>query len=229
MDQKERPGVSKELRIGTWNALTLYKGGALRNLDKVLQEYKVDITALQEIRWIVQGIVERRDSNIYYSCHKSKHEFGYGFIVSKKVKHLVIDFIPIDHRICTLIVKGRFNNLSLICAHAPTEEKKEDIKILLGDFNAKVGSEDPESAVVGKYGLHKESNDNGLRLTGLANALNMVIGSITFSHKNIHLSTWRSPDGKTTNQIDHILLDARGNKYRYRPLFSDNQNKNKNK
>jgi exonuclease III len=106
----------------------LYKGGALRNLDKVLQEYKVDITALKEIRCIGQGIVERRDSNISYSCHKSKHEFGCEFIVSKKVKHLVIDFIPTDHRICTLRVKGRFNNLSLICARAPTEEKNEDIK-----------------------------------------------------------------------------------------------------
>jgi len=74
----------------------------MRNLDKVLQEYKVDITALQEIRWIGQGIVERRDSNIYCSCQKYKHEFGCVFMVSKKVKHLVTDFIPIDHRICTL-------------------------------------------------------------------------------------------------------------------------------
>jgi hypothetical protein len=65
----KRPGLSKELRIGTWNALTLYKGGALRNLDKVLQEYKIYITALQEIRWTGQGIVERRDNNIYCSCH----------------------------------------------------------------------------------------------------------------------------------------------------------------
>jgi hypothetical protein len=101
----KRRGVSKELRTGTWNVLILYKGGALRDLDKVLQEYKVDITALQEIRWIGQGIVERMDSIIYCSCHKSKHEFGCGFIVSKRVKRLVIDFIPIDHRICTLRVK----------------------------------------------------------------------------------------------------------------------------
>jgi hypothetical protein len=79
---------------------------------------------------------------------------------------------------------------------------------LLGDFNAKVGFEDEESAVVGKHSLHKKSNNNGLRLIGLANVLNMVIGS-TLPHKNIHLTTWRSPDGKTTNQIDHVLLDAR--------------------
>jgi sorting nexin-29 len=225
----KQPGMSEELRIGTWNVFTLCEGRALRNLEKVLQEYKVDIIALQEIRLIGQAIVKGRDSIIYYSGHKSKHEFGCGFIVSKKVKHLDIDFIPIDHRICTLRVKGRFNKLSWICAHAPTENNNEDIKdtfykdlettiikcpkndvkILLGDFNAKVGSEDPESAVVGKYGLHKESSDNELRLIGLANALNMVIGSTTFSHKNIHLNTWRSRDGKTANQIYHVLIDAR--------------------
>ena len=56
--------MHKEIRIRIWNVLTLYKGGALRNLEKMLQEYKVDITALQEIRWVGQGILERRGSNI---------------------------------------------------------------------------------------------------------------------------------------------------------------------
>jgi hypothetical protein len=68
----------------------------------------------------------------------------------------VIDFKPVNHRLCILRVRGRFNNLSLICAHEPTEERNEyikdsfykeletvvtrcpknDIMILLGDFNA---------------------------------------------------------------------------------------------
>jgi exonuclease III len=44
----------KETRIGTWNVLTLCKRGALRNLEKALQEYKVDITTLQEINFSAQ-------------------------------------------------------------------------------------------------------------------------------------------------------------------------------
>jgi len=50
----KRSGTYKEIRIGTWNVLTLYKRGALKNLEKVLQKYKLDITTLQEINFSAQ-------------------------------------------------------------------------------------------------------------------------------------------------------------------------------
>jgi hypothetical protein len=36
--------------------------------------------------------------------------------------------MAVDYKICTLRVKQRFNNLSLACEHALTEEKNEEIK-----------------------------------------------------------------------------------------------------
>lgn len=69
--------------------------------------------------------------------------------------------IPVDERLCTLRIRGNFLNYTPINVYAPTEEKvnedKEvffeklveaydraptrDIKIIHGDFNAKVGRE----------------------------------------------------------------------------------------
>jgi len=37
----------------------------------------------------------------------------------------------------------------------------------------------------------------------------MVISSSCYPHKEVHKQTWRSPDGKTNNHIDHTLNDKR--------------------
>jgi hypothetical protein len=84
---------------------------------------------------------------------------------------------------------------------------KYHIKILLGDFNAKVGREDIFKPTIRNESLHKISNDNGVRLVNFATCKNLRVKSAMFLHRNIHKYTWTSPDGKTHNQIDHILVD----------------------
>jgi hypothetical protein len=49
------------------------------------------------------------------------------------------------------------------------------VEVLLGDFNVKVRYKDQERALVGKYSLHKDSNDSEFRLIGLGSALNIMV------------------------------------------------------
>jgi len=81
--------------------------------------------------------------------------------------------------------------------------------MLLGDCNAKVGRENSFKPTIGQESLHQDSNDNGVRLVNFAKSQNLVVKSTMFPHQNIHKYTWTSPDGKTHNQIDHVLLDRR--------------------
>ena len=83
------------------------------------------------------------------------------------------------------------------------------MKILLGDFNAKVGRENIFKPAIGNESLHQDSNDNGVRIVNLATSKNLVVKSTMFPHRNIHKYTWTSLDGQTHNQIDHILIDRR--------------------
>jgi len=83
------------------------------------------------------------------------------------------------------------------------------MKILLGDFNAKVGRENIFKPTIGNESLHHDSNDNGVRLVNFATSKNLDIKSTMFPHRNFHKDTWTSPDGKTHSQINHILIDRR--------------------
>jgi endonuclease/exonuclease/phosphatase family metal-dependent hydrolase len=82
-----------------------------------------------------------------------------------------------------------------------------NIQILLGDFNAKVGREDIFKPTIGNESLHEISNDNRVRLVNYATSKNLRVKSTMFSHRNIHKYIWTSPAGKPRDQIDHILVD----------------------
>jgi len=83
------------------------------------------------------------------------------------------------------------------------------MEILLGDFNAKVGRENIFKPKIGNESLHKDSDDNGVRKVNFATSKYLVLKCTMFPHQNIHKYTWNSPDGKTHNQIDHILIHRR--------------------
>jgi endonuclease/exonuclease/phosphatase family metal-dependent hydrolase len=83
------------------------------------------------------------------------------------------------------------------------------MKILLGDFNAKVRREDIFKPTIGNESLHDISNGNGVRLVNFATTKDLRVKSTMFPYHNIHKNTWTSPDGKPHNQIDHILVDRR--------------------
>lgn len=100
-------------------------------------------------------------------------------MVDRTSKHQIIDWRPVNQRICVIRIKGKFRNISLINVQAPTEEKdifydalervldncpRNDMKIVTGDLNAKIRREEFHLRQTGKHSLHDESNENDFRV-----------------------------------------------------------------
>jgi endonuclease/exonuclease/phosphatase family metal-dependent hydrolase len=61
---------------------------------------------------------------------------------------------------------------------------------------------------VGHHSLHNEFNTSGMIMTDFAVTRKLAISSTMFSHRSVH-KTRISPNGRTRNQIDHVMIDAR--------------------
>ena len=95
--------------------------------------------------------------------------------------------VCVSDRMSYIVLRGRWCNI-VLNVHAPSEEKsdgskdsfdeeleqvfdhfpKYDMKILLGDFNAKVGRENIFKPTIGIESLHQDNNDNGVRIVNIA-------------------------------------------------------------
>ena len=71
---------------------------------------------------------------------------------------------------------------------------KKDVLFIIGDWNAKVGSQETPG-VTGKFGLGVQ-NEAGQRLIEFCQKNGLVIANTLFQQQKRRLYTWTSPDGK---------------------------------
>jgi exonuclease III len=100
--------------------------GKMNEIGNEIVKFKLDIVAMQEIRWQRQGRIHKQEYLLMYSGPKRRTGlYGTGFI-SKRVKNCVLEFEAINERFCKLRLKGRFRNITIISAHALTEDSEEE-------------------------------------------------------------------------------------------------------
>ena len=123
--------------------------------------------------------------------------------------------------------QGKPFNITVIQVYAPTSNAEEaefewfsedlqdlleltpkkDVLFIIGDWNAKVGSQETPG-VTGKFGLGRR-NEARHRLIEFCQENALVIANTLFQQHKRRLYTWTSPDGQYQNQIDHILFSQR--------------------
>ena len=88
--------------------------------------------------------------------------------------------------------------------------KRHDINLVVGDFNARIGTDSHHThpEVVGRYCYRDQTNDNGERLVNLCVEHNLRPAQSRFPHPLGRLWTWNHPAG-SKHQLDHILINSK--------------------
>ena len=102
-----------------------------------------------------------------------------------------------------LNLNGSVKNLQNLLELTP----KKDTFFIIGDWNAKVGSQETPG-VTGKFGPGIR-NEAGQRLIEFCLENALVIANTLFQQHKRRLYTWASPDGQRRNHIDYILCSQR--------------------
>ena len=123
--------------------------------------------------------------------------------------------------------QGKPFNITVIQVYAPTSNAEEaeverfyedlqdlveltpkkDVLFIIGDWNAKVGSQETPG-VTGKFGLGIW-NEAGQRLIEFCQENALVIANTVYQQQKRRLYTWILPDGQHQNQTDYILCSQR--------------------
>ena len=221
-------------RIGTWNIRTLYETGKSAQVCSEMHRYDLKILGLCETRWNGTGRtrLSSGDTIIYSGQEEGQpHTHGVALLMTPEATRALLSWEPLSPRLLTARFNSKGRKTTIVQCYAPTnaadlEEKDEfynqlqavvdkipsrDLKIIMGDLNAKVGSDNKDrEQIMGTHGTGTQ-NENGEMFAEFCAFNDLVIGGTLFPHKSIHKTTWTSPDGKTQNQIDHITI---GRKWR---------------
>lgn len=184
-----------------------------------------DILGLSELRRVGNSICEYEDF-IFQFIGETAGLYGVGFIIKKHLKKYIETIIGLSERVALLTLNINNFKLAIIQVYAPTESADENKieefyrtidkaltlagnrkTIVMGDFNAKIGSPKPEEhLIMRKYG-YGVRNTAGERMVEFAFENKLSIINTFFDKKPKNRWTWRSPDGKTKNELDYILLN----------------------
>ena len=204
-------------------------------VGRELARYNVDIAALSETRLAEEG--QLREPGAGYTffwsgrAKEDRREAGVGFAVKNALVNKLTSLpTGVNDRLMTLKLPlhGK-KSATIISAYAPTMTNPDDIKekfyqdlhslttavpkadklIILGDFNARVGTDHQTwDGVIGKNGIGR-CNSNGLLLLQYCAEHGLLITNTTFRLPARNKTSWMHPRSGHWHLIDFVIVRKR--------------------
>ena len=132
----------------------------------------VNILGISELKWTVMGEFNSDDHYIYYCGQESLRRNRVAIMVNKRVQNAILGCDHKNDRKISVRFQGKPFNITVIQVYAPTSNAEEaeverfyedlqnvlelppkkDVLFIIGDWNAKVRSQE-KPGVTGKFGL----------------------------------------------------------------------------
>ena len=188
--------------------------GKLEVVKQEMARGNVEILGISELEWTGMGEFNSNDHYIYYCGQESLRRNGVAIMVNNRVRNAVLGCNLKNDRMISVRFQGKPFNITVIQVDAPTSKAEEaevervyedlkdlleltpkkDVLFIIGDWNAKVGSQET-SGVTGKFDLGIQ-NEAGQRLIEFCQENTLVIANTIFQQHKRRLYIWTSPDGQ---------------------------------
>ena len=156
--------------------------GKLEVDKEEMARVNVNILGISKLKWTGMSEFNSDDHYIYYCGQESLRRNGVAIMVNKRVQNVVLGCNLKNDRMISVRLQGKPFNIAVIQVYTPTnnaaeaevewlyedlqdlleQTPKKDVLFILGDWNAKVGSQETPG-VTGNFGLGMW-NEAGQRL-----------------------------------------------------------------
>ena len=146
--------------------------GKLEVVKQEMARVNIDILGISKLKWTGMDELNSDDHYIYYCGQEFLRRNGVAIIVYERVWNAVLGWNLKNERMISVCFQGKSFNTTVIQVYAPTNNAEEaevelfceylqdlleltpkkDIFFIIGDWNAKVGSQE-KPGITGKFGL----------------------------------------------------------------------------
>ncbi|CAG4932561.1 unnamed protein product [Colias eurytheme] len=209
-------------------------------IDKELHDLNISIAGLQETRLPDEGSIRERHYTFFWKGRNPSQPscYGVGFAVRNDLLCATESPEGISERLMSVRLHSKCGPITILSVYAPTLSSQPETKdnfysglsevlrkipstervVILGDFNARVGSDHTIwSSCLGREGVGR-MNENGQRLLEFCMQYQLCITNTYFKGKSMHKVSWKHP--RSASSLCSLYVKSQRTSYNHLALHS---------